>query len=49
MKRQKRSGAAGSAAQLLDTSTLIAQAVAEGLPLVTDDERIEAYPVQTIW
>jgi PIN domain nuclease of toxin-antitoxin system len=28
---------------------LIAQAIAEGLDLVTNDEPIRAYPVQTIW
>ena len=28
---------------------LIAQAVAEGLGLVTNDEQISAYPVRTIW
>jgi PIN domain nuclease of toxin-antitoxin system len=28
---------------------LIAQAVAEGLPFVTSDELISAYPVRTIW
>ena len=28
---------------------LIAQAVAEGLALVTNDEPISEYPVQTIW
>ena len=28
---------------------LIAQAVAEGLDFVTDDEPISEYPVRTIW
>jgi PIN domain nuclease of toxin-antitoxin system len=28
---------------------LIAQAVAEGLPLVTSDRQIRAYPVRVIW
>ena len=28
---------------------LIAQAIAEGRPLVTRDEQIRAYPVRTIW
>jgi PIN domain nuclease of toxin-antitoxin system len=28
---------------------LIAQAVAEGLSLVTNDEPLRAYPVRTIW
>jgi PIN domain nuclease of toxin-antitoxin system len=28
---------------------LIAQAVAEGLDFVTNDEQIAAYPVQTLW
>lgn len=28
---------------------LIAQAIAEGLPLVTSDQQIAAYPVRTIW
>lgn len=28
---------------------LIAQAVVEGLPLVTNDRKIEAYPVRVIW
>lgn len=28
---------------------LIAQALAEGIPILTRDEQIEAYPVKTIW
>ncbi len=28
---------------------LIAQAVAEGLPLVTSDRQIGAYPVRVVW
>ncbi len=28
---------------------LMAQAIAEGLPFVTDDEHVRRYPVRTIW
>jgi PIN domain nuclease of toxin-antitoxin system len=28
---------------------LIAQAIAEGLPLITSDQQIAAYPVRTVW
>lgn len=55
MKKRKRSGAGVHGSHLLDTVTdpfdriLIAQAIAEGLPLVTDDQPIRGYPVRTIW
>ncbi len=48
MKKPKRSGARAKPAHLLDTST-IAQAVADGLDFVTNDEPIRKYAVQTIW